>query len=272
MSHWLNGDITPGNLCTLLNETGVPDTIFHLAGGSSVGAAVANPREDFFRTVATTAELLDWMRLDAPMARLVAVSSAAVYGAGHAGQIPESAGLMPFSPYGHHKRLMEELCRSYAASYGLRISIARLFSVYGSGLKKQLLWDLCTRLAAGASPLTLGGSGDELRDWTEVRDVVRALTRLNDAASTEVPVYNVGTGIATPVRRVAELVAQAWAGSSDSALLSFSGTSRAGDPFSLVADPTLLLTAGFVWQCPLEQGLFNYTLWFRSTSNQDEFS
>lgn len=268
MSSWLNGDITPGNLRTLRDASGAPDVVYHLAGGSSVGAAVAHPREDFFRTVATTTELLDWLRQDAPQTRLVAVSSAAVYGAGHNGPMPEGARLNPFSPYGHHKRLMEELCRSYAASYGQRATVARLFSVYGPGLKKQLLWDLCSRLAAGASPLSLGGSGDELRDWTEVRDVVRALALLADTASTEVPVFNVGTGVATPVRRVAGLLAQAWAGDGPAAPLAFSGASRAGDPFSLVADPALLAARGFAWQRPLEQGVADYVRWFRSSTSQ----
>jgi UDP-glucose 4-epimerase len=272
MLHWLNGDITPGNLRSLLDAEGAPAVVYHLAGGSSVGAAVANPREDFFRTVATTTELLDWLRLDAPQARLVAISSAAVYGTGHSGPVPEGARLNPFSPYGHHKRLMEELCRSYAASYGQRVTVARLFSVYGAGLQKQLLWDLCSRLAAGASPLSLGGSGEELRDWTEVRDVVRALVLLADTASAEVPVFNVGTGVATSVRQVAGLLAQVWAGDGPPAPLAFSGASRAGDPFSLVADPALLAAQGFAWERPLEQGITDYVRWFRSYTQQGEAS
>jgi UDP-glucose 4-epimerase len=161
VTHWLNGDIQSGNLRLLQQASGTPDVVYHLAGGSSVGVALSNPREDFTRTVATTAELLEWLRVDAPQARLVAVSSAAVYGSGHDGRIAEDATLTPYSHYGHHKRIMEELCRSYAASYGLRVTIARLFSVYGAELKKQLLWDMCTRLSTGSRPLVLGGSGNE---------------------------------------------------------------------------------------------------------------
>jgi UDP-glucose 4-epimerase len=266
MDCWLNGDVTPGNLRQLRDTFGVPDVVYHLAGGSSVGAAMANPREDFFRTVASTAELLDWMRLDAPEARLVAVSSAAVYGAGHTGRIAEQATLNPYSPYGHHKRLMEELCRSYAASYGTKVAIARLFSVYGSGLKKQLLWDLCSRLAAGANPLTLGGTGDELRDWTDVRDVVRALALLADTVSSEVPVFNVGTGESTPVREVAAVLARHWAGNDPPAALSFSGQSRKGDPFSLVAEPSGMKSLGFEWRVALDQGLADYVKWFHNNA------
>ena len=75
------------------------------------------------RTVATTAELLEWMRLGARHATLVAVSSAAVYGAGHTGPIREEQALAPFSPYGYHKLMMENLCQSYAVSYGLSVMV-----------------------------------------------------------------------------------------------------------------------------------------------------
>jgi UDP-glucose 4-epimerase len=263
VSHWLNGDIQSGNLRLLQQVGGTPDTVYHLAGGSSVGVAIANPREDFFRTVATTAELLEWLRVDAPQARLVAVSSAAVYGSGHEGRIAEDATLTPYSPYGHHKRIMEELCRSYAASYGLRVSIARLFSVFGAELKKQLLWDLCTRLAAGTRPLVLGGSGNELRDWTDVRDVVRALDLLATQASAEVAVVNVGTGAGSTVRQIASGVAGHWPLPEPAQALQFSGQSRPGDPFSLVANATDLKQMGFAWEIPVDDGLAAYVRWFQ---------
>ncbi len=263
VSHWLNGDIQSGNLRLLQQAGGTPDVVYHLAGGSSVGVAIANPREDFFRTVATTAELLEWLRVDAPQARLVAVSSAAVYGSGHDGRIAEDATLTPYSPYGHHKRIMEELCRSYAASYGLRVSIARLFSVFGAELKKQLLWDLCTRLAAGMRPLVLGGSGNELRDWTDVRDVVRALDLRATQASAEVAVVNVGTGAGSSVRQIATGIARHWPLPDAAAALQFSGQSRPGDPFSLVADATHLNKLGFAWEISVDDGLAAYVRWFQ---------
>jgi UDP-glucose 4-epimerase len=263
VTHWLNGDIQSNNLRLLQQAGGTPDVVYHLAGGSSVGVAIANPREDFFRTVATTAELLEWMRVDAPQAQLVAVSSAAVYGSGHDDPIAEDAPLTPFSPYGHHKRIMEELCRSYAASYGLRVSIARLFSVYGAELKKQLLWDMCVRLATGTRPVVLGGSGNELRDWTDVRDVVRALDLLSAQAGAEVVTINVGTGTGCSVQQIASSIVRHWPLSAAVDALQFSGRSRSGDPFSLVANATRLNGLGFTWEVPIEDGLAAYVRWFQ---------
>lgn len=263
---WLNGDIHAGNL-RMLQRHNAFDVVFHLAGGSTVGAAITNPREDFFRTVASTVELLEWMRLDAPSTRLIVVSSAAVYGSGHSGPIPEDAALQPFSPYGHHKRMMEMHCESYRDTYGLHSRVARLFSVYGPELKKQLLWDLCTRLGAGESPLTLGGSGHELRDWTYVTDVVRALDALAFQGDEDFSTVNVGTGMGTSVRDIALAVMKAWnAAPADPGMLRFNGKGRPGDPFSLVADPTRLACLGFEWQTPLQDGIESFVAWFRQHS------
>jgi UDP-glucose 4-epimerase len=263
VSQWINGDINSENLQLLQKVAGSPDVIYHLAGGSSVGVAIAKPREDFFRTVSSTIELLEWMRLNAPATRLVAISSAAVYGAGHEVAISESDAQVPYSPYGFHKKMMEQLCHSYATTYGTKVVLARLFSVYGSLLQKQLLWDLCAKLSSGISAVTLEGTGRELRDWTDVRDVVRALCLIRELASDEAPIINVGTGKATSVHDVALMVLDAWP---TKATIAFSGHSRSGDPFSLVANSARLQTIGFEWAIPVEIGIRNYVKWYLSSN------
>lgn len=262
---WINGDLSASNLNVLRAQAGEPQAVWHLAGGSSVGSAIAQPREDFNRTVGSTADLLEWLRLESPQTALVAISSAAVYGSGHAGPMAESAVPQPYSPYGHHKHMMELLCRSYGDSFGLRTVVARLFSVYGAGLKKQLLWDLCTRLAASPERVQLGGSGDEVRDWTHVQDVVAALTTLAPLADAHAAVLNVGSGLATTVREVARSVISAWAGTTAAPPeLAFTGRSRPGDPFSLLADTARLSAHGLACRTPVAQGLAEYVAWFRA--------
>jgi UDP-glucose 4-epimerase len=270
VQHWLNGDINASNLQQLLHRGGAPDCIFHLAGGASVGAAVASPHEDFARTVSTTAALLDWVRLEAEGTRFVAISSAAIYGAGHLGPIGERQAGVPFSPYGHHKLMMEQLCHSYAHSFGIPGVIVRLFSVYGSWLRKQLLWDLCTKLSSDARLLELGGTGDELRDWTDIRDVVRVLEMAMNVAvamqTNSVQVMNAGTGKGTSVREIASIVLNSW---SSDASVEFNGRSRPGDPFSLVADSSLLQSLGYEWSVSVEDGVRDYVKWYRQYSRSN---
>lgn len=263
VTSWLNGDITASNLGQMRHALGLPDVIFHLAGGSSVGAAMVNPREDFTRTVVTTMELLEWLRQYSPATRLVAVSSAAVYGAMHRGSISESARLIPFSPYGTHKFIMEELCRSYAVNFGLQVALPRLFSVYGPELKKQLLWDMCCKFEAGGM-VELGGTGDELRDWTNIYDVVRALEQVAGLANEEAPVLNIATGIATTIREIASVVALHWHDKDAINRIIFNGRSRSGDPLSLVANVDQMHAHNIECNTRVDTGIAGYVQWYKS--------
>jgi len=257
---WLNGEIDAANLNALARH-GLPSKIFHLAGGSSVGLSIAQPYEDFSRSVASTARLLEWLRGSAPECSVIVASSAAVYGSGHGGTISENAALAPMSPYGQHKLMMEQLCESYAVSFGLRSAVARLFSVYGPLLRKQLLWDICSRLQQGEQTLVLGGTGEEVRDWTEVRDVVRLLTKIGDLPQTETfRVINGGSGRGTRVSEIANTLIRSWG---SKVAVRYSGSVREGDPFSLLADSNGLCRLSFDWQIPIERGIADYVNWFK---------
>lgn len=258
---WLNGEIDAANLNALAVAHGLPSKIFHLAGGSSVGLSIAQPFEDFSRTVASTARLLEWLRGSAPHCHVIAASSAAVYGPGHSGPVPEDAAVAPMSPYGQHKLMMEELCNSYAVSFGLRSTVARLFSVYGPHLRKQLQWDICSKLAQGETTLVLGGTGDEIRDWTEVRDVTRLLTIIGNLPQRDTfQIINGGSGRGTRVADIAGMLVKYW---DRDITVRYSGAARAGDPFSLLADDARLRQLAFEWRVPIDQGLADYVRWFK---------
>lgn len=259
-SHWSNGEIESANLSQLASVSGRPDTIYHLAGGSSVGASLQNPHEDFRRTVETTARLLEWVRLNAAQTRVVGVSSAAVYGVGHSGPIAEDAAISPYSPYGVHKAMMENLFRSYCENFGLSAVLVRLFSVYGSGLRKQLLWDICSKLAAGGQ-LELGGTGAEIRDWLHVADAANVLWLARNECDQACRTLNGGTGLGANVARIAALVCANWGVMPE---IRFSGTARRGDPAELVADIRRVRQLGFEPAVMLEEGIRETVEWFKS--------
>ncbi len=233
VTRWLNSSVTAAGLEALASDAGMPDAIVHLAGGASVGASLKAPREDFDRTVNSTAELVEWMRTRAPQAKLVAGSSAAVYGDRWSGPIPVDAPYAPCSPYGTHKAAMELLVRSYARCSGGRVAIVRLFSVYGPGLHKQLLWDLMTRLAQAPGKLTLSGDGSETRDFVYAADAASLVCAAIDVASDECPAFNGGRGAGVAVRELVKRLVTAWRAE---CAIEFDGVRRAGDPQMLVAD------------------------------------
>ncbi len=258
---WVNGSVDADNLAALRRQAGTPDLIVHLAGGSLVGASITHPAEDFRRTVESAQKLLEWMRVSAPSARLVLASSAAVYGDGHAGPIPENARTAPTSPYGTHKAIVEMLAQSYARQYSLSVAILRLFSVYGPGLRKQLIWDVSNRLLAGERDVTLGGTGKEQRDFLYISDAAAMLLDASAKAGTTAPVFNGSGGSAIQISDLAAMAASHFPGVN----ITFSGQSRLGDPFSLVANTQAADAAGLVATVPLASGLDETFQWIRRT-------
>jgi UDP-glucose 4-epimerase len=260
LNYWLNGEVTKHNLDIIQSKMGKPDVVFHLAGGSSVGPSLLAPEEDFRRSVLSSEELLEWARLAAPDVRLVLASSAAVYGVGHSRAIREIDVLEPYSPYGYHKRIAEQLFESYGKNFDLKIAVVRLFSVYGPELRKQLLWDACGRLAVDARRLTLYGSGDEMRDWFHISDAIEFLCIIANSCDHGGFIVNGGTGIAVSVREIAEQLCVAWGMGTQ---LEFNGKSRQGDPQYLVANIGLVTSLGFTPQVVWQEGLADYVKWFK---------
>jgi UDP-glucose 4-epimerase len=254
------GAIDRAILSDIAEQLGGIDAIVHCAGGSSVGASLKNPAEDFERTVMSTARVLEFMRRHAPQTRLVFLSSAAVYGAANVEPLHEDLPKQPISPYGAHKACAENLIASWADQYGLQATALRLFSVYGPGLRKQLLWELSRRALAGENPLTLFGSGEERRDFIAITDAVELIARAADPKAEPPPVLNGGTGRGTSVRALAEGLVGALGGA---ASLRFNGEVKAGDPATMVADMRRANVFGFTPAITLEQGLAEYAAWAR---------
>ena len=202
--------------------------------------------------MAASVHLLDFIRLHAPAARLVAVSSAAVYGDLHPGPIAEDAALNPISPYGHHKLLMEQSVAFWGRAFGVSSVIVRPFSVYGLGLRKQMIFDLCARLSAAPDRLVIWGAGTETRDWISIRDAARLLIEIAPAASPDAPIFNGCTGQARTVAEMARLLAAAWGHGTE---IGFDDIVRPGDPRRLVGSVERLSATGFRPRVSLEEGL-----------------
>lgn len=256
VAEWHTADISVDTLTTYAGE---PDVIFHCAGSGSVAFSMTHPQQDWQRTVASTLAVLEYMRVQRPQARLVIPSSAGVYGKASTMPISIQAQLSPASPYGVHKKVAEDLCRSYAQHFGVRSALVRLFSVFGVGIRKQLLWDACMKLSKGAA--TFGGTGDETRDWLHVEDAARLMLVAARQASTACPVVNGGVGQAVPIKDVVGLVARRMGTGVQPA---FSGQTRPGDPMHYQADVAEARAWGWLPQRDRVAEMTAYVDWFTS--------
>lgn len=264
------GLIARALLATAVRDHGAPDVVIHAAGGASVGRSWEDPRGDFDLTAGSTAEILDFLRHDAPETRLVYISSAAVYGAANTPPLREDMSCAPMSPYGVHKRACEELVLGETRIRGLGAVLIRFFSLYGEGLRKQLLWDLLERASADApGALELWGDGGETRDFLHAEDAARIIALAADAAQPNAAaIYNGASGTPVSVQTLATKLMQA--AGIDRELV-FNGKTRVGDPRHLTADVTRLnQELGFSPSMSLEAGLGRYVDWRRQLVNHEK--
>ena len=125
---------------------------------------------------------------------------------------PETKPLDPASVYAVTKQDQEQLCIIVGRAYGIPTVALRYFNVYGA---RQALSNPYTGVAAIFSSRLLNGQpplifedGLQSRDFTHVQDIVQANLRAMESDAADFQVINVGTGVATSIGRVAQLLAE----------------------------------------------------------------
>lgn len=237
-----------------------PDACVHCAGSASVPLSMQRPLHDFQCNAGQTAELLEALRTAAPECALVLLSSAAVYGSPNRLPIDETTDQQPISAYGYHKRMAEQLCTEYAALHGLRTASARIFSAYGVGLRRQVLWDICRKLL-GEDRVVLQGTGAESRDFVHARDIAGAVGCIVDKAAFTGESYNVASGRETSVATLAALICAALG---QPERFEFDGRVPEGNPLRWRACLDRIVTLGFEPQVPLSCGVEEFVAWART--------
>jgi len=186
-----------------------PDAIYHLAALSHVGESWESPAEVLRVNVLGTAALLAAGRaLDEPPVVLV-VSSAEAYGAVGPDDLPitESTPLRPISPYAASKAAAEQLALQAWRGYGQPVVLVRPFNHVGPGQAPTFAVSALAKRIVEAerdrSGRVAAGTLTARRDYTDVRDVVRAY-RLLVTRGTTGDTYNVCSGVDVAVSEVAE--------------------------------------------------------------------
>ena len=238
------------------------DVCINAAGSGNVAYSVAHPLIDFEANTLDVIKILDAIRKHQPTCKYVHISSAAVYGNPTSLPIQETAALSPISPYGYHKMMSEIICKEYQYLFGLNISIVRPFSVFGNGLRKQLLWDICTKLLKDDN-ITLFGTGNETRDFIHISDLVLLIDLIIEKSNFGASIFNVASGNETYIKSIASIFENYFANTKK---INFSGETKKGDPLNWKADVSKLAALGFTPTANFENELINYANWFKALS------
>jgi GDP-4-dehydro-6-deoxy-D-mannose reductase len=243
-----------------------PDVVYHLAARAHVGESWEDPASFLRDNLGMALNVLEAVRAEAPRATVVAVSSGELYGAPSALPVTEDAPLRPQNPYAVSKTSADLLAGLYADAHGLRVIRPRAFNHAGPGQEPIYAIASFARQAAAAAergedPIRFRtGNPDTRRDYTDVRDVVRAYRLLAERA--EPGAYNVCTGRSTSAGELLAMLAAAAGAELDHEV--DPGLVRAHEVMEVRGDPGRLRAAtGWEPEIALERTLADTVTWWR---------
>ncbi len=207
-----------------------------------------------------TLNLLEAVRDEAPDARVLVASSGEVYGTAAAPPVGEDAPLRPQNPYAVSKAQADLLAGFYADARGLHVVRARAFNHAGPGQADHFALSSCARQAATGASEIRTGSLHTRRDFTDVRDVVRAYLELLEDGEPGA-VYNVCSGRSTSTAELVALVAHA--SGRELTPVADPARIRPHEVIDLYGDPSCLHAAtGWEPEIPLAQTAADTLAWW----------
>lgn len=247
----IEGDIADKNVLDRVFSQHDFAIVMHFGSYIQVHESIQNPLMYYQNNVVGTLYLLETM-LKWNVKKIIFSSSAAVYGEPLYIPIDEQHPLKPINPYGHTKRMIEQMLEDCSSAYDLRYISLRYFNASGADPHARLgerrsfeshLIPLVLQAATSSSiMLTVYGKDYPTRDGTCVRDYIHvadicsahllALEALMNGCSSQT--YNLGNGHGFSVQEVIEVARQV----TQCEIPVKEGARRFGDPASLIANPT----------------------------------
>lgn len=189
-----------------------PDFIFHLAAQSSVAVSWDNPNLTVDVNIKGALNVLDAIRELDYKPRVLLIGSGEEYGQVYSNEVPikESNVLRPKNIYAATKVCQNMLGNIYAQAYGIDVMMVRAFNHIGPNQTAMfVVADFCKQVAEiekkMRAPIIKVGNLNTKRDFSDVRDVVRAYVLLLELGKSG-ETYNVGSGIAVPIQSILNMI------------------------------------------------------------------
>ncbi len=204
--HLHRGDLRNALWVSELVQTVQPDILLHLAAWSDVGGSWQQPWTTYELNIQCQLNLLEALRRWSPACRTLVVTSNEVYGLVRPEDLPidEQTPFRPNTPYGVSKVAQDMMALQYWYSHRLPTIRVRSFNHIGPNQADDFVASAfahqIAQIEAGQRPpVVTVGNLEAQRDFTDVRDVVRAYWLLVQQG-TAGEVYNVGSGQSRPAR------------------------------------------------------------------------
>jgi GDP-4-dehydro-6-deoxy-D-mannose reductase len=207
----VTGDLRDASDTRLILNAAQPEQIYHLAAQSAVPESFVDPIGTLQNNAASLVNLLEGVRQVVPRARVLVVSSSEVYGrATTASPLDEHTPLRPENPYAVSKATADLLGYQYFVAHQLYVVRVRPFNYIGPGQTDRFVTASFARQIAEIEagfhePSIATGNLEARRDFTDVRDMVAAFVLALECGAAGA-VYNLGSGIAVPIRTLLDLL------------------------------------------------------------------
>jgi UDP-glucose 4-epimerase len=242
----------------ILFKTHCFDVCVNCSGASSVPNSFIDNELDFELNTVNVYKILNSIRSNNPSCKFINISSAAVYGNVSYIPVNEASSLEPISPYGFHKQMSEIIVSEFYKIYGIKTCSLRLFSVYGVGLKKQLLWDIFQKWKNNEI-LEFHGNGNETRDFIYIDDLIKLIDLIIKNLEFKGDVINVANGDETKIKDIVTLMLNEL-GERD---YTFNNITRIGDPFRWKGDISKIQKIGYLKSVTIKEGIKKYVTWLK---------
>ena len=239
----------------LVNLNFKPNVIIHCAGSGSVTKSIQNPKIDYEKNVNTTKELIKFISELTKKPKVIMFSTAAVYGNSCE---KNKKQLKPISPYGRNKLKSENILLKKSKKFKFELIILRFYSIYGVGLKKQLIWDVCEKINNKINDFY--GSGNEMRSWINIKDVNRLIQFLIKKGSISNQILDIS---GNNVVKNKFLVKKLFKLLNINKVPYFNKKNKRGDPIDQIFNNSILKNLGWKPKINLSNGLKEYVQWYK---------
>jgi len=189
----------------ILSENNI-DTVVHFAAQSHVQNSFTESLQYTRDNILGTHTLLEACRIYGKIQRFIHVSTDEVYGQSVGDDLKtEKSLLCPTNPYAATKAAAEMIVMSYYRSYGMPVIVTRGNNVYGERQYPEKLIPRFINLLKHDQPCTIQGSGEHLRAFVHVYDVVRAFELILTRGLVG-EIYNIGSDDEYSVSEVANII------------------------------------------------------------------
>jgi UDP-glucuronate 4-epimerase len=256
-----------------------PTEVIHLAAQAGVRYSLENPHAYTDSNVTGFLNVLEGCRhQNGGVRHLVFASSSSVYGANSRQPFSEHMNVdHPVSLYAATKKANELMAHTYAHLFGLNVTGLRFFTVYGPWGRPDMALFRFTRGILAGEPIPVFNSGQMIRDFTYVDDIVEGVVRVvatpaqrdpkwnsddPDPATSDAPyrIYNIGNNTPVLLLDCIAILEECLGKKAEMDFLPL----QPGDVTSTMADVSELEQAvGFRPRTPLREGIARFVQWYR---------